>query len=99
MIVDAQTRIVQEIAEDGQAEHLGIKVGMRVCTIDGEEFSEQLLTAKAGGSQDFLIAFDNEASPSRSFDTPSTVLRQPLDTPSRQIGTQHRALKFLSVLV
>jgi membrane associated rhomboid family serine protease len=51
---------VVEVTKNGQAESSGVQVGWKFLKVDGQKFTEQLLDARIGGKQDFVITFLKE---------------------------------------
>lgn len=58
VIADKESGIVQRIVEGGQAEHLGVKVGMRLLRIDGADYSANLLAAKIQGDIPYSVVLE-----------------------------------------
>jgi hypothetical protein len=51
------TGIVLEVIEEGQAHTLGVKKGMRIRTVDDENFSYDLFMSKVHGSCNYAVGF------------------------------------------
>lgn len=58
VVADREVGLVTRIVENGQAEHLGVKVGMRLHKLNGMDYSQALLGQMMAGQTDYTIVFE-----------------------------------------
>jgi len=52
-----QLGLVRQVFANSQAEKAGAKVGLRISTIDGQDYTEHLLDEKIAGGKDYIVVF------------------------------------------